>query len=351
MAAGSLAPGRAALTAAEWARCQELNGARIRWLIGWSAGGGYDVYSRLLEPTLEARLGAQLVLENLPGAGGMLAARRLMRSDPDGRTLAILNGTGLSLAPALGLQVRPDFESDLTVLARVVGHRQALIVGPDASFASLESVVETGRRRPLVLGVTGLATANTLLTALLRPLFGVEVQLVAGYPGSRDIMAAIARGELDGAIAGIETPLPLDNVRIVLRFERDDGLANATDPVYADVPPLSGPEGVLAQNPRLFARPVAEVESTVDELLELMEVGRIVAAPPGLPARTRDCLRETVLGALDDPSFRQAAARAGRTVDPATHVDVIRRFRTAQRAAARWSEVLDELVRRANLSR
>lgn len=353
VAAGSLVPGY--LSAGTPGTpgpdsCAELAGARVRWLIGWSAGGGYDAYSRLLEPTLERRLGAQLILENLPGAGGVLATRRLMSSRADGRTLAILNGTGLSLAPALRLQVTPDFETDLTVIARIVGHQQALIVAADSAFTSMESVVETGRRRPLVMGVTGLATVNTLLTALLRPLFGVEVEVVAGYPGSREIMAAVARGELDGAIAGIETPLPLDTVRILLRFERDEGLANA-DPTYASIPTLTGPSGVLTRGPGLFALPSDQVEATAADLSSLMEVGRIVAGPPGLPQPVRDCLRDTLLAALGDQDFRRAATRARRSVGPADHAEVLRHFRAARRAGARWQGVLDEFIRRSNLSR
>ena len=70
-----------------------IEGARVRWIVGWSPGGGFDTYSRLAEPFIEKALGAQIVIDNVRGAGGRVGALMLSRSRPDGRTLGILNGS------------------------------------------------------------------------------------------------------------------------------------------------------------------------------------------------------------------------------------------------------------------
>ena len=327
--------------------CPELVGKRIRWLVGWSPGGGYDVYSRLLEPTLEEVLRTQVVVENIPGAAGLLAARRLMSAAPDGRTLGILNGTGLMLAPLLNLPITPELEADFTVLGRIVPHRPALVVGASSGLEPLRAFVESGKRRTLVLGTTGLATVNTLLTALLRPLFGVEVVLIAGYPGSRQLLTAIVRKEIDDALMSIETPRRVEGVVPVLRFEHDTG----TDPWIANVPALSGPNSIRTLDPELFVDDGHQVESLVPDLVSLMEVGRLVAGPPGLSRELRGCLRDAVDASLAHPRFLASAERANRSVSAASHADVMQRVEAARRATPRYADLMRELLRESNRSR
>ena len=68
--------------------CRELAGATLRWIVTSAPGGGYDTYSRLLEPHLERELGARIQIENRPGAGGIVGAMAIRDAPADGRTLA-----------------------------------------------------------------------------------------------------------------------------------------------------------------------------------------------------------------------------------------------------------------------
>ena len=72
--------------------CPGLAGERVRWIVPYSPGGGYDVYSRLLEPFYEEAIGAEIVVENRPGIGGRAGVRMIRDADPDGLTLGIVNG-------------------------------------------------------------------------------------------------------------------------------------------------------------------------------------------------------------------------------------------------------------------
>ena len=70
----------------------------IRWIVPNPPGGGYDTYSRLLAPFLEAELGVRIRIDNIPGAGGLRGAAVLGEAAPTGTTLGIVNMPGLLLA-------------------------------------------------------------------------------------------------------------------------------------------------------------------------------------------------------------------------------------------------------------
>ncbi|MEZ4416737.1 MAG: tripartite tricarboxylate transporter substrate-binding protein [Gemmatimonadota bacterium] len=322
--------------------CESLRGRRVSWLVGWSPGGGYDIYSRLLEAPLERALDAEIVIENMPGASGIVAARRISTSRPDGRTLGILNGTGLMLAPYSNPGFAPSLEHDFTLLGRIVDHEQALVVGRASGITSLSDLVEIGRRRPIVLGVTGPTTVNVLLSAALEDLFGIEVALVLGFPGSQELLTAVLRGDLDGAVIGDESAEPLDELLPLLRFSH---------------PPLGGPaaergrtllgeEGVLATDPQLFPDPERAQRDAAD-LATLMDVGRLVAAPPGLPAELGACMAASVASALADPALLTRAAQAGRTLRPGSAAETARTVSVARLALPRFAAAVERAVRRA----
>ena len=74
-------------------------GKTIRLVVGFSAGGGFDLYARMIAPYLARELGANVVVENQPGAGGMAALNRIAIAEPDGLRLMIVQGVGAALAP------------------------------------------------------------------------------------------------------------------------------------------------------------------------------------------------------------------------------------------------------------
>ena len=67
--------------------CPAVTGKNIRFIVPFSPGGGYDVYARLIEPMYEARLGAEIFIDNVTGAGGVIGAMAVSRTSPDGTTL------------------------------------------------------------------------------------------------------------------------------------------------------------------------------------------------------------------------------------------------------------------------
>ena len=276
--------------------CPELRGARVRWLVGWSPGGGYDTYSRLLEPLLERELGAQIVIENLPGGGGLVAARRISGARPDGRTLGVLNGTGLMISPFSNPGFAPDLATDFTILGRLARHSQAFFVSRDLGIHTIEDLVASRDLRHIVLAETGPGTVNLLLGALLEDLFGLRVEHVMGFPGSREVVGAVQRGYVDGAVLGLETVRPDEGLVPLLHFGTVDG---RSDPRWENVPSLSGPTGLVSARPDVFVDPVGARADGLG-IESLTQVGRLVAAPPNLPPGLRDCLRSELEKVLAD---------------------------------------------------
>jgi tripartite-type tricarboxylate transporter receptor subunit TctC len=99
------------------AECPGLAGATIRWIVPTRPGGGYHAYSRMLQPFLERELSARILIENRPEAGGIVGARAIRDARPDGRTLGLINASGLLAANAGDAGAAPAPAGDFTVSA------------------------------------------------------------------------------------------------------------------------------------------------------------------------------------------------------------------------------------------
>src|SRR5450432_3676931 len=101
--AAALASAAALALAVPAARAQDaerafFSGKTIRLVVGYGPGGGYDAYARMIAPHLSKALGASVVVENQPGAGGLVALNRIYAAAADGLTMMIVNGTGAALS-------------------------------------------------------------------------------------------------------------------------------------------------------------------------------------------------------------------------------------------------------------
>src|ERR1700736_3050409 len=85
-------------TRAQDAERAYFNGKTVRLVVGYGPGGGYDAYARMIAPHLSKALGASVMVENQPGAGGLVALNRIYTAVPDGLTMMIVNGTGAALS-------------------------------------------------------------------------------------------------------------------------------------------------------------------------------------------------------------------------------------------------------------
>jgi tripartite-type tricarboxylate transporter receptor subunit TctC len=316
----------------------------MRWLVGWSPGGGYDAYVRLVEPLLERAWGAEIVIENQPGAGGRSAAVALSRARPNGLTLGIGDGPGLLWWAGTGERSAPSLDRDFTLLARMARPQQLIAAGARSGIRSLDDVVALARRRPVIFGVTSPGSQNFVTSAVVMAILGIDARFVAGYAGSREVLLGAIRGDFDLLSLSAETAI--DQIGsgdvIPLAMVIPDGGAT---PGLPDIPALSGPGGIVQQRPDLT--PDRERALALAETInQYLSAGRLIAAPAGLPDETKRCLDEGLRPVLSGSELRAAAARAGRSLSIAFGDDVRRDVAAARVAVTRLQPVSADAQRR-----
>ena len=323
--------------------CPHVEGKNIRWIVPFTPGGGYDIYSRLIEPFYEERLGAEIVIDNVPGAAGVVAARTLRSAKPNGLTLGIQNASGLLVAAMTGQTPSLNPATDFTILGRVSPVQMVWTTGTRSPFKTIEDVFRRSDDRPIVLGITEVASSSFVTAAVVAHLLHVNHEYVAGFAGSREASLAAVSGNVDIAcypLESIQDRIEAGDLRPLLQVEANPIAFHES---LRGVPALEGKEGLAIQRARALGLDAEEAAAMVTALTAVNNAGRTIVAPPGLPPDLFQCLDQHLHEVLTDPAFEAAAATASRSLDVAT-ADVAREQMVA---AARSVDTLLPTVRAA----
>lgn len=155
-------------------------GTPIRILVGFPAGGESDLVARLLADRMGAALGAPVVVENRPGAGGLLVVDALKQAAPDGRTLMIAPTALTVFAPLTHSRLRFDPQRDLAPVSLVANFQMALAVGPASPAATLQEHLAWARIAPTR------ATYGVPIAGGPTHFFGVMLARASGVPLAAD---------------------------------------------------------------------------------------------------------------------------------------------------------------------
>jgi tripartite-type tricarboxylate transporter receptor subunit TctC len=279
-------------------------GKTVRLVIGYGAGGGYDVYAKLLARFLGEQIPGKptVIAQNMPGAGSRNAANWLYKVAPkDGTVLAVL-GQATPIDQALG-QAGIQFDvRHFNWIGNMVMVNNIMIVWAATGVRTIDDA----RKQPLAIGATGASSPSVLYPTLANNLFGTQFRIVSGYPGGGDIMLALERREVDGRGSDSWASLKANNPDWIR-----DGKVNILFQIgprrEADLP---GPPLLteLAQND--------EQRQILEVLSGDVAVGRpVLTAPDVPPARVR-ALRKAFDDAMKDPAFREAAKKANMYMNP-----------------------------------
>ena len=297
--------------------CPQIKGQRIRWIVPYSPGGGYDIYSRLIEPFYEQRLEAEIVIDNVTGAGGAVGARTLNESEPNGLTSGILAAPGFLVAAMIGQTRTPNPAIDFTILGRVGPIEQLWFTGRQSPLHTMDDLLREARNRPIVFAITEVAGLNFVNPAVISALTNINAEYVAGFAGSREASLAVARGYVDVACFNFDSVrdrIEAGDLRPLLQVARDP---IASHPSLRGVPVFGGENGWVVQHAREHDRSGDETRAIASALLNVSRAGRLIAGPPGLGADLVWCLDHRLHEVLTDPAFEAAAAKASRSLDPA----------------------------------
>ena len=181
----------------------------ITMIVPFSAGGSTDVLARLVAEGMSNHLGQRVVVENAPGAGGVIAGRRALTAAADGYTILIGN-TGTLAANAGFYKKKPfDVPTDFAGIASVGDAPQIVVARKTLPVSGLDSFAAYAREnsQKMTVGAAGVGSGSYLGAALLSSGLNVKVQVV-NYRGSGDVMNDIMAGNIDYMVESSTAALP-----------------------------------------------------------------------------------------------------------------------------------------------
>ncbi|WP_313700589.1 tripartite tricarboxylate transporter substrate binding protein [Achromobacter sp.] len=182
----------------------------ITLIVPFAAGGGVDGMGRLLAERLRSELPQGVVVENRPGASGMLGATAVVRSAPDGATLLLGSAGETAINPLVfksKMQYQP--EKDLAPVALIARVPNVLVANPKLPVANVEELVAYGRAHPdkLTYATSGVGNPQHLNGELLQSLAGIKMVHVP-YKGAAAQLVDVAAGSVDLTFVSLAGALP-----------------------------------------------------------------------------------------------------------------------------------------------
>ena len=168
----------------------------IKIVLPFGPGGVADVTARVMADKLSDKLGQRVVIENMPGPGGIAAARAVISSPPDGYTMAyVTNGTAISVA---AFNVLPfDPVKDLAMVSMVGTFDLVFVVNAESEYKTLADFIKAAKAKPGKLNIGTIAVGGTqnLGGELFKSIAGLDVQIVP-YRTSPEIVVALLRNDM-----------------------------------------------------------------------------------------------------------------------------------------------------------
>ena len=264
-------------------------GKTIKFLVPFAPGGAVDLWVRALAPYLEKHTGSRILVENIPGAGGLVGSAQLYSlTKPDGLTIGVQFVTGLVLAEMLELE-GAKFEFDkFTYIGRIDVIWRILFASKASGFKSIEDMQKAVK--PIRFGVTDKSSASAVDIAIMSEAFSLKSKIIPGYKGSREYMLAVAAGrELDGASAQL------------IGFE--DYVEKGDIVMVAVQGPKRFPN--FPRVPTVSETPITKRRLRNCSIYSMFSArtGRVVLAPPGLPEEKRLFLEKALIESLKEPAL------------------------------------------------
>ena len=193
---GCLVVGATLLLAASGARADSFPSKPVHILVPYAAGGAVDVLARTLGQSLAKAWGQQPVIENRPGAGGIVASQALTQAAPDGTTL-ILVASGHPLNQFIYPKLPYDTFKDFTAISEIASSPLAILVSKTSPYTNLQDLLAAARKDPdsLSYGMAGNGTSSHLAGELLKYMAGVKIVAVP-YKGGAPALTAVIAGDI-----------------------------------------------------------------------------------------------------------------------------------------------------------
>lgn len=192
------------------ASAQSFAGKTIRIIVPYAAGGTSDILARALSNKLGESLGATVVVDNKPGAGGVLGSELVAKSAPDGTTLLLTDVGGLTSAPALGAKLPFDVAKDFAPITMIAYSPHLAVVNPAMPAKTLAELVAASKVKvgSYSAATSGSGSAPHLAAALFAKRAGVEWVYVP-YKGGAQALTDVVAGHVQVMFNGMLATYPM----------------------------------------------------------------------------------------------------------------------------------------------
>ncbi|MGA8998938.1 MAG: tripartite tricarboxylate transporter substrate binding protein [Pseudolabrys sp.] len=286
----------------------------VRIIVPYGPGGIADVTMRLVAQDLSKRFGQQFIIENRPGAGGIVGMQAAREARADGYTLVMVGG-GLTIAKALFKSLPYNIETDFTPISTTASYGLVITTKAGSPYKTIKDVIASAKAHPgaLNLGTINAGSAQNLSAELFRNMAGLDVTIVP-YKTTPDLTSAVLRGDVDVAFeyyVGFQSPI------------------------------TNGQMTVLATTARERASNLPNVPTVIESGLTGYEVTSWngLAVPTGAPADIVTQLNHAVDEALKSPEVQNFSNAAGMDAHGMSPDDLRNRIKSD---VAKWSEVIEK---------
>jgi tripartite-type tricarboxylate transporter receptor subunit TctC len=292
----------------------------IKMLVGFSAGGGTDVVARILALKMSESLGQTVVVENRPGASGMIAGEVVAKSAADGYTLMMGSQTTLAVAPTLYKKDSLDPARDFAGVAMGAISPLVLVVHPSVAAQSVKDVIAMAKAKPgaVYFGSGGLGTTPHMTGELFSSVAGIKLAHVP-YRGEAPAINDLIGGQI---------PLMFANLSAVIGNVR------------------AGQLRALAVTSAQRTPAAPEIPTVAEAGLPGFEAATwfAVVAPAGTPGDVLARLNAEVKRALAQPDVKQRFADLGMTGEDSTPAALDAYIKAE---IAKWTKVIKDADIRA----
>jgi len=285
-------------------------GRNVNMEIGYSVGGGYDVYARTIARFIGRHIpGAPtVVVKNMEGAGSLRLANWLYNAAPkDGTEMGTI-GRGVAFDPLLGNKSAQFDASKFTWVGSANNEVSVCVAWQNNGISKFEDLYG----KQMTVGGTGGGSDTDVFPQILNAVLGTKMKLISGYPGGNDVGLAMERGEVQGRCGWSWSSVQathkdwLEQKKIVVLVQ----LALSKHPDLPDVPLVTDLAKTDEQRQILkliFARQV---------------MGRPYLAPPGIPRERVEALRQAFLDTMKDKEFLAETDREQLEITPVTGPEI-----------------------------
>jgi tripartite-type tricarboxylate transporter receptor subunit TctC len=266
-------------------------GKQLSWILSADAGGGYSAYALAFAPYFSAHIPGRpkIVVQNMPGAGGIRAMLYLSSVAPkDGTTIGMVHSS-VPFAPLYGIEGARFDPRQMNWIGSLDASTGICVAWHTSRIKTWQDMLE----REFTVGGSGAGSHMETLPTMINRLFGARMKVISGYKGGNAIYLAMERGEVEGRCGGLMSSInstrpdwfPQRKVTIPIQ------IALERSPLLPDTPAL----GELIRDER--TRQILQLFTAPQSM------DRPILAPPGVPAERVAALRAAFHSAINDPGF------------------------------------------------